>query len=424
MMSNYNNADVYANRKETYSNNRETEVKAAIYCRLSKDDDIDGESESIQNQRLLLTGYCKEQGWHIAGYYEDDGISDLKMETRPGLQRMLDDICQSKINLVITKDTSRLSRNYLDFGQLTERFFPKHHVRYIGLNDGVDSERDNDFMPIRAYFNEHYCKDLSAKVHSSYVVKGKAEKFTGCLAPVGYMKDPNDRNHLIIDDETAWIVGKIYTYAVNGHGQNYIRRKLEDEKIPSPTWWNRQKGLRNVYTKFEKLDPENGRFIWDFTTIQEILSNPVYIGTIASQKAEYRFKVGWIGEKAPEDWITIENMHEPLIDSDTYEIVQEKIKSRKCPDAWGNYSIFAGIVKCGQCGSSMNIRRSNQKSKYKIYTCSRYNKYGVKHCSQHKIKYDTLYRIVLEQISRYAKLALSDEEAAVNELRSSKVYDN
>lgn len=230
-------------------------------------------------------------------------------------------------------------------------------------------------------------------------------------------KDPTDKNHLIIDEDTAWIVRKIFAYAVDGNGPNYIRRKLEDEQIPCPTWWNRQKGLRNIYSKFEKIDPENGRFIWDFTTIQDILANPVYIGTIASQKSEYKFKVGWLGEKDPEDWITVENMHEPLVDRDTYELVQNKVKSRKRPDAWGNYSIFAGLVKCGQCGSSMNIRRANQKGNDKIYTCSRYNKYGVKHCSQHRIKYDVLYNIVLEQIRSYASAALADEEVIAEELR-------
>ena len=330
---------------------------------------------------------------------------------------MLDDIRRGQIDLVITKDSSRLARNYLDFGLLFEKFFPKNHVRYIGLTDNVDSERDDGFIPIRAYFNEHYCRDLSGKVHSVYAMKANEGQFTGCLAPFGYKKDPADKNHLIIDEDTAPIVRKLFAYALDGHGSNYIRRKLEDEQIPCPTWWNRQKGLRKVYSKFEKLDPENGRFVWDFTTIQDILANPVYIGTIASQKSEYKFKVGWIGAKKPEDWITVENMHEPIIDRETFELVASKVKSRKRPDAWGNYSIFAGLVKCGQCGSSMNIRRANQKSKDKIYTCSRYNKFGVKHCSQHRIKFDTLYEIVLSEIQKCAKAALADEEAIERELQ-------
>ena len=148
--------------------NCETEVRVAIYCRLSKDDNLDSESESIQNQRKLLIDYCTEQGWKIVSCYEDDGISGLKMDTRPGLQRMLDDIRRGQIDLVITKDSSRLARNYLDFGLLFEKFFPKNHVRYIGLTDNVDSERDDGFIPIRAYFNEHYCRDISGKIHATY----------------------------------------------------------------------------------------------------------------------------------------------------------------------------------------------------------------------------------------------------------------
>lgn len=247
----------FMKNRTVYSRNNkfncETEVRAAIYCRLSKDDNLDSESESIQNQRKLLTDYCTEQGWKIVSCYEDDGISGLKMDTRPGLQRMLDDIRRGQIDLVITKDSSRLARNYLDFGLLFEKFFPKNHVRYIGLTDNVDSERDDGFIPIRAYFNEHYCRDISGKIHATYDIKAKEGQFTGCLAPFGYKKDPADKNHLIIDEDTAPIVRKLFAYALDGHGPNYIRRKLEDEQIPCPTWWNRQRGLRKVYTSAPSL---------------------------------------------------------------------------------------------------------------------------------------------------------------------------
>ena len=225
---------------------------------------------------------------------------------------------------------------------------------------------------------------------------------------------PFDQN---IDALTAWIVRRIFEWAKNGSGPNRIRRRLEDEEIPCPAWWNRQKGLRDHVTKFERENPERGRFIWDFTAIQGILANPVYIGAIASQKVNYRFKIGWMGDKKREDWIIVEGMHEAIIDRDTYDIVQEKVKSRKCPDAWGNFSLFAGLVKCGQCGSTLNIRRANQKGNERIYTCSRYNKYGVAHCSQHRIRYDTLYNIVLEQIRAYARKALADEQEAAAQLR-------
>ena len=392
------------------------EVRAAIYCRLSKDDDLSGPSASIQNQRELLCRYCEEQGWRVAGIFQDDGFTGLNMD-RPDFQKMLGAIERGMFDVILTKDLSRLGRNYLQTGQLIEEFFPKNRVRYIALNDAVDTNIENDITPFRNILNEMYSRDVSKKVHSSYLTKAKSGKFTGCLAPFGYKKDPLDKNRLIVDEDTAWIVRKIYDYARNGSGPNRIRRRLEDEEIPCPAWWNRQKGLRDHITKFERENPERGRFVWDFTTIKEILSNPVYIGAIASQKVNYRFKIGWMGDKRREDWIIVEGMHEAIIDRDTYDIVQEKVKSRKRADAWGNFSLFAGLVKCGQCGSTMNIRRANQKGNDRIYTCSRYNKYGKAHCTQHRIKYDTLYGIVLEQIRSCAEKALADEQEAAEQLR-------
>ena len=392
------------------------EVRAAIYCRLSKDDDLSGPSASIQNQRELLCRYCEEQGWRVAGIFQDDGFTGLNMD-RPDFQKMLGAVERGMFDVILTKDLSRLGRNYLQTGQLIEEFFPKNKVRYIALNDAVDTNIENDITPFRNILNEMYSRDVSKKVHSSYLTKAKSGKFTGCLAPFGYKKDPLDKNRLIVDEDTAWIIRKIYDYARNGSGPNRIRRRLEDEEIPCPAWWNRQKGLRDHITKFEREDPERGRFVWDFTTIKEILSNPVYVGAIASQKVNYRFKIGWMGDKRREEWIIVEGMHEAIIDRDTYDIVQEKVKSRKRADAWGTFSLFAGLVKCGQCGSTMNIRRANQKGNDRIYTCSRYNKYGKAHCTQHRIKYDTLYSIVLEQIRSCAEKALADEQEAAEQLR-------
>ena len=348
-----------------YAESYPQEVRAAIYCRLSKDDDLSGPSASIQNQRELLCRYCEEQGWRVAGIFQDDGYTGLNME-RPDFQKMLAAIERKMFDVVLTKDLSRLGRNYLQVGQLLEDFFPRQKVRYIALNDAVDSNEENEITPFRSLLNEMYSRDVSKKVHSSYLTKAKSGKFTGCLAPFGYRKDPEDKNHLLIDEDTAWIVRRIFELAKNGSGPNRIRRRLEDEEIPCPAWWNRQKGLRDHVTKFERENPERGRFIWDFTAIQGILANPVYIGAIASQKTNYRFKVGWLGDKKREDWIIVEGMHEAIIDRDTYDIVQEKVKSRKRPDAWGNFSLFAGLVKCGQCGSTLNIRRANQKGNERI----------------------------------------------------------
>ena len=393
--------------------------RAAIYCRLSKDDDLDGESASIANQRDMLENYCKRQGWEVTAVYQDDGYTGLNME-RPDLKRMLKAIERRQVNLVITKDLSRLGRNYLQTGTLIEDFFPRNGVRYIAMNDGIDTLRDNnDIAPFKNILNEMYSKDISKKVHSSYLLKAQKGKFTGCIAPFGYRKDPEDKNHLLVDEETAPIVRLIFSWALNGHGPNYIRRRLEEQKIPCPTWWNRERGFRNVRTKWEKQDPENGRYMWDFSVIKDILMNPVYTGAIASQKTDYRFKIGTIREKKPEDWIVVEGQHEPLVDKKSFDIVQEKLKSRQRPRNTGEISLFAGLIKCGECGKSLTVRMTNDKHPKQIYSCKTYNAYGKNHCSQHRIDLDTLSTLVLHKIRECANAALVDGEAVADRLSDS-----
>ena len=208
--------------------------RAAIYCRLSKDDDQQGESASIANQRDMLETYCEKQGWEVVAVYQDDGYTGLNME-RPDLKRMMKAIERRQVNLVITKDLSRLGRNYLQTGHLIEDFFPRNGVRYIAMNDGIDTLRENnDIAPFKNILNEMYSKDISKKVHSSYLLKAQKGQFTGCVAPFGYRKDPEDKNHLLIDPETAHIVRLIFGYALEGHGPNYIRRRLVNGSSPAP----------------------------------------------------------------------------------------------------------------------------------------------------------------------------------------------
>ena len=390
--------------------------RAAIYCRLSKDDDLDGESASIANQRDMLEKYCEKQGWEVVAVYQDDGYTGLNME-RPDLKRMIKAIERRQVNLVITKDLSRLGRNYLQTGYLIEDFFPRNGVRYIAMNDGIDTLRENnDIAPFKNILNEMYSKDISKKVHSSYLLKAQKGEFTGCVAPFGYRKDPEDKNHLLVDEETAPIVRQIFRWALEGHGPNFIRRRLEEQKVPCPTWWNRERGFRNVRTKWEKKDPENGRYMWDFSVIKDILMNPVYTGAIASQKKDYRFKIGTIGEKKPQDWIVVEQRHEPLIDSKSFAIVQDKLKSRQRPRQDGETSLFAGLIKCGECGKSLTIRTTHAKHPQQIYACKTYGAFGKNHCTQHRVEYDTLYRLVLNKIRECASAALMDGEAIAGKL--------
>ncbi len=384
--------------------------RVAIYCRLSKDDEFKkGESASIQNQRDMLIDYCKQRNWTIADIYVDDGYTGLNID-RPDFQRMLVDIKAKKIDTVITKDLSRLGRNYLQTGKFTEEFFPKNGVRYIAVNDGVDTNQDNnEIVPFKNVLNEFYSRDVSKKMKSAYYTRAKQGKFTGCLAPFGYKKDENNPHLLVIDEETSWIVEKIFDFAARGYGVQYIRTLLREEKIPTPTWWNRKKGLRNAVTKWEKT-MEGGEYVWDCTTLTEMIQNPVYLGHIASQKANHKFKIGWISDKPKEEWLVVEDMHEALIDEDTFEIANEKLKSRKRPFKTGELSLFAGLIKCPECGKSLNLARNNSKKKEKLFTCNTYRRYGKDFCSQHRIMYDEVYRVVLEDIRSNAKLALKDEK--------------
>ncbi len=219
-----------------------------------------------------------------------------------------------------------------------------------------------------------------------------------------------------MDGETAPVVRLIFGYALDGHGPNYIRRRLEEGKHPCPTWWNRKRGHRNIRTKWEKKDPENGRYIWDFSVIKEILMNPVYTGAIASQKTEYRFKIGTIRDKKPEDWIVVEGTHEPLVDKKSFAIVQEKLKSRQRPGKSGEINLFAGLIKCGECGKALTIRTTHEKFPKRIFSCKTYNAYGKQHCTQHRVEFDTLYALVLNKIRECAAAALTDSEAVADQL--------
>ena len=396
--------------------------RVGVYCRLSKED-VDqkgGESQSIGHQREIIEEFCKRKGWAVEEYYTDDGFTGTS-STRPALQKMLADVEAKRINVVVTKDYSRLGRDNLFTENLREIWFPKHGCRYVAINDNIDTMYDDDFAPFKALFNAQYSKDISKKVHSAYVNQAEKGRFTGCVAPFGYMKDPADPCHLIIDQETAPYAKRIFEWAKDGYGVGRIKRRLEAEKVPCPTWWNRERGFRNHYTKWEVQDPENGRYVWDESVLTDMLINPVYYGAISSQKRNYKFKVGVINEKKPDEWIIVEHMHDPIIDQDTFDIVQEKIASRKCSRGDGTVSLFAGLIKCGECGKALTIRKTNAKCPQDIYACVTYNRHGKNHCTQHRVEYDTLYSIVFDEIRELAQNAVDTGEVAES---LADAYDN
>ena len=379
---------------------------------------MQGESASIGNQRELLTSVCKAQGWEIVQVYQDDGFTGLNMD-RPGLKKLLADAEKGLINLVITKDLSRLGRNYIETGRLMEYEFPRMGVRYIALNDNIDTMLEsNEIAPFKNILNEFYSRDISKKIHSSYLVSAQRGTFTGTVPPYGYVKDPNQHGHLLIDPETAPNVRYIFQLAMEGHGPNHIRRRLEERKVLCPAWWNRERGWRKIHlTRWEVTDPENGKYMWDFSVIKGMLINPVYYGAVASQKKNYRFKIGTMGNKKPDEWIIVENCHDPIIDKATFEIVQEKLKSRQRPRDNGDFSLFAGLIKCGECGKALIVRMTNAKQPKQIYACKTYSAFGKCHCTQHRVEKDKLVEIVLTKIRECAQAAQVDDDDVAKRLR-------
>ena len=385
-------------------------IRTAAYCRLSKDDEQIGESASIQTQRDMILYHIRQNGWSLVDVYIDDGYTGLNTN-RPSFQRMLRDIEAGKIDIVVTKDLSRLGRNYVQTGFYIEEYFPKNHVRYIALNDSVDTTLDNnDIAPFKNILNEFYSRDVSKKIRSARQIKAHQGVFSASYAPLGYKKDPDQHGHLIVDEETAWIVRKIFAWAKEGWGAQRIKTQLGKEHIPTPTWWNRERGLRNYYGRFEQ-DDGSDIYTWNLTTIKKILTQPAYIGAVANQKNVTKFKIGWMGYRPMDEWVIVEGMHEPIIDRQTWDIVQEKINSRKRPDGNGNFSIFSGLVHCADCGKTLTVRYNSQRRK--LFSCLTYNRYGKSHCTSHSIFYDQLYDAVLKDIQDCAALALADENAAV-----------
>jgi site-specific DNA recombinase len=253
----------------------------AIYCRLSKDDESHGESTSISTQKAMLTRYVQDNNWRITDYYIDDGVSGTTFE-RSGFKRMIDDIEEGKVNMVITKDLSRLGRDYLKTGYYTEVYFPESDVRYIALNDGIDTlKSENDIAPFKNILNEMYAKDISRKIKSAYKVRIARGDYHGAFAPFGYAKDPDNKGKLIIDKESSETVKLIFSLAKQGLGAARIRNVLIEKKLPTPSAYLNKLNPQKYYTKMYQNAPETLFYAWSHGGVERILDNEIYIGNLA-----------------------------------------------------------------------------------------------------------------------------------------------
>lgn len=395
---------------------------AGLYMRLSRDDG-NSESSSITTQRKILQAYAKENGFIVYEEYIDDGFSGTNFD-RPGFKKMIQDIEDKKINLVITKDLSRLGRDYITAGQYTEIYFPSKGVRYIAINDGYDSNSPyNDIAPFKNVINEMYARDISKKIRSSFLARMKDGYYIGNFAPYGYKKDSKNKNRLVIDEETAPIVKEIFDMALVGKRPTDIATHLNNKGIITPIMYRCKK-----YNLSLESYPKYTNMRWTSATISKILRSVAYIGHTAQRKTtkiSFKSKVTVANPKT--DWIIVENTHEPIIDKTTFEIVQRFSKSRTCQKDKGFKNIFSGIAFCADCGKSMSSVGTRKKDSPANLACGSYKLYGQSVCSNHFIDYNILYDIVLKTIQKQLTLSKEDIEkialSARRDLESSKNSD-
>lgn len=392
--------------------------QTALYCRLSREDGDRPESDSIGNQRNLLTEYV---GAHpdLAVYdcYADDGYTGTNFD-RPAFQRMLRDIENGTVNCVLVKDLSRFGRDYIDAGRYLERWLPEHGTRFIAVTDNIDSSRGayDMMMPLKNLFNAQYAKDISQKVKSSFAAKQKRGEFIGAFASYGYQKDQRNRNHLVIDPVASKVVQQIFSLFEGGTGKIRIAKRLNEEGVPCPSEYKRLMGER--YRNCNKL--ENTTY-WTYATVHRILNSEVYIGNMEQGRNERTQLHGAARQKDKTDWVIVQGTHEPIISKTQWQRVQILLKKRgRTPDFKENVSPFAGYLKCGDCGRALSKTTWNGAVSY---TCGSYKRYGTAVCSKHYITHDTLEGIVLSDLNRIIAGVKNLQELADRETQEARRTD-
>lgn len=380
----------------------------ALYGRLSRDDNLDGDSNSIQNQKLILQKYADENGFQNAKFYIDDGYSGANFN-RPAFEEMMADAENGDIAVIITKDLSRLGRNQLHTGLYIEEIFPSYGVRYIAVNDGVDTlyETSSELMPFKNLFNEWHVRDCSRKVRA--VVNAKAQRGVriGTRAPYGYRKSEIKDGPLVVDEEAAQVVRRIFAMCASGLGPSQIARQLREEKILSPSMY--------AYTKYgishSGLNTERP-YNWTSDMVADMLENMVYLGhTVNMRYSTKSYKDKKKRERPKSDWLIFENTHEALVDKETWDIVQEVRSHKRRRTNMDEQNMFSGLVYCADCGKSMVLHRAHtMKPEQNNFTCRTYKKDGPDACTSHYIREVALREIVLETIRRTTEFARNHPE--------------
>lgn len=377
---------------------KQQHYKAALYCRLSVDDGNYGGSVSIETQKILLEQYCKDHKITDYKFYCDDGCSGTNFD-RPSFKKMLSDIDEGKINLVIVKDLSRFGRNYVEAGMYVQRFTDSN-IRFIAADDNYDSLVNSDdlLFPIKNVVNEMYARDVSKKTKTAKKAKARDGQFIGSKAPFGYKIDPNDRHHLIVDEPAAQVVKRIFRLASEGVGYNKMAKIFREEKVLTPiAYFN----LNNP--DYFKSDYWRKEFDWHVTSIRAILNNEVYLGKLVYGKQRNKSMKSKEKVRNPkEDWIVVENCHEPIITQELWDTVHKILNAKHRPAKAGEVQMFAGLLYCSDCGHCLTYSQKQRKdgSYHGAYSCWMYKTHGKEYCASHYITFDTIYELVLIDIQR------------------------
>ena len=396
---------------------------AALYCRLSRDDNMDSESNSIQNQRKILQKAAKDKGYTDTVFFVDDGITGTTMK-RPGFQKMLTAIEAGYISAVFVKDLSRLGRNYIEVGKLTEEFFPLHDIRLVAVSDGVDSdEGEDDFTPFKNIMNEYYAKDISKKRRIVNKMKGNAGVPLS-PPPYGYIKNPDDPRFWVVEPEAAEVVRRIYHMALEGYGLAETAVQLAADGVVNPTYYWRSRGTSRGGSK-STVEPTK----WGHTTVKKILTLQEYCGDVINFKSYSKsYKMKKRIENPEENRAIFLNVHEAIIDRQTWEKVQalQKGTRRKKPTVTQEPSVFSGLLKCPECGGNLNFHFNQNNHDIKFFSCQNHNS-GYRKCSKtHYIRLDFLEQVVLYEVKRLACFASEYENDFIKAMigRSAKVAEN
>ena len=385
----------------------------ALYARLSKDDDLVGDSNSIVHQKEILAKYAKEHGFTNIEFYVDDGFSGTNFN-RPDFQRMMADAEEGKISTVIVKDMSRFGRDYIMVGYYTEIYFSNLDIRFIAINDNVDSniQTENDLTPFKNVFNEWYARDTSKKIRAVFKAKGNSGKHLTTNPPFGYIKDPDDKDKWIIDEEAATTVRRIFQMYVDGYRISEIGHKLTEEKVETPMLYYMNRGIK---TNARSEYPE----IWDSMSIKYILSQTAYAGhTVNFQTTVKSYKTKKQIRLPKEDWIIYRNTQEPIIDEKTFETVQQMRKVKRARTKYNEPNMFSGLLYCADCGNHLTIQRVARNRKMDNFSCATYRKKKKGLCSCHRILVSDLETIVKKDLQKVCEYVFLHEKEFTDEYLS------